>query len=562
MRMRRPAHIPLLLVLVLVACRVAAQSDTFSVSFLTSDVNLNPLISYTTTEAQIYTAIYEGLVTYDPYSLDPLPALARRWEISEDGRTYLFSLRQAKYSNGDPVRASHFRETWLRLLDPEIDAPYASLLDVVEGARAYRTGESSDPSTVGINVLDDRTLEVVLETRAAHFLRILCHHTFVTVHPDMLGRETWSDDFVVSGPYVIDSMSQKTIELSRNTEYWDRRNVDIGSLLVHFSDDFDQVTAAFNAGEITWVRGAIDLGAIQRPDTLVVNPLFATSYYQFSAADRPFDDVRVRRALALLLPWDEIRNREYQYVPTDTLVPSIPFYPEVSGIGQDVAEARDLLEQAGFAGGGGFPDITITIPGGVENDRIAGLMRDAWEAELGISVEIETVLYPHYFDLVDDENFTVSTITWIGDFADPLTFLDMWTTDSNLNNSAYSNGEYDELVRRATGETGDTRYELLAQAEAMLLQDAIVLPISNSPSINLINLELIDGWYPNPLDVHPFKFLSFVSGGALPNVAFLTLELQQWQGFAAHVFDVSIMRRFQLGFIPLGGLEDLGLGLV
>ena len=212
----RPVYRSLLL-LVLIGLVMASaygnDTESFAVNFLPSDINFNPIISYTTTEAQIYTALYEGLVTYDPYSLDPLPATASRWEVSDDGKTYRFTLRSsARYSNGDEVIASHFRDTWLELLSPEMDAPYASLLDIVVGARAFRTGENSDADSVGIRVISDRTLEVELETRATHFLRILCHHSFVAVHPDMLGQEIWSEEepIVGNGPYVIESLSGET----------------------------------------------------------------------------------------------------------------------------------------------------------------------------------------------------------------------------------------------------------------------------------------------------------------------------------------------------------------
>jgi len=338
----------------------------------------------------------------------------------------------------------------------------------------------------------------------------------------MIGREAWSEDdpIIGNGPYVIDSVTESKMVLVRNEEYWDAENVEIPTIEVRFSDDYDAVTAAFNAGELTWVRGGIDLSTVNNQDSIVVNPLFATTYFQFSALTRPFDLPEVRRALALLLPWDEIRSEEYQYVPAPTLVPSIPYYPDVEGITEpDRDRALKLLESAGFPDGSGLPDFTITIPGGAENERIAGLMADTWSSELGIDVSVETVLYPEYFDMVERDQFTMSTVSWIGDFADPLTFLDMWTSGSNLNNSHYSNEEYDGLIRRAMGETGNARYETLAEAEHLLLWDAIVLPISHSPSINLINLEYVDGWYPNPLDVHPFKFLSFSSGKPIPNVA-------------------------------------------
>jgi oligopeptide transport system substrate-binding protein len=502
---------------------VAQESDSFSVNFLVSDINLNPLISYTTTEAQFFTAIYEGLVTYDPYSLDPLPAIARRWDISEDGRTYRFYIRQdAHYSNGDPIMASDFRDTWLTLLAPETDAPYASLLDIVSGARDFRTGANPDPESVGIRIANDRTLEVELEFRATHFMRILCHHSFVVVHPDMLGRETWNeeDPFITSGPYVIESFGPEEILLSRNERYWDNAGVDIDELRLTFSDDSDSIVESFNNGEIDWVRGGVDLSEVELQDTIVVNPLFSTNYFQFSARTEPFSDGRVRRALALLLPWDEIRSEELQYLPTANLVPSIPFYPEVEGItAADSEEAFALLEDAGFPRGEGLPDFAITIPDGEVNALIAQTMADAWNEHLGLNCTLTVVPFRQYFSLLDSGDFVLSTMGWIGDFADPLTFLDMWTGVSNLNNSAYVNPEFDALIQLAMGQTGDERYVTLAEAEELLLHDAIVLPFSHSPSINLINLALVDGWFPNPLDVHPFKYLSFSSGRPHPNVA-------------------------------------------
>lgn len=519
--------VPLLIFIVLIAAGAGIafgqDTDTFTANFFSSDLDFNPLVAYTTTEAQIFTAIYEGLVTYDPYTLDPLPATAATWDISEDGKLYRFTLRStARYSNGDPVVASDFRNAWLTILAPETDAPYASLLDIISGAHAYRTGENDDPDSVGIRAVSDRILEVELETRATHFLRILCHHSFSAVHPDMIGRGDWSEErpIIGNGPYVIESYTEDGMVLVRNEQYWDAANVDIPRLELQFSEDFNAVTAAFNAGELDWVRGGIDLDAVERKDSIVVNPLFATSYFQFSAAAPPFDDARVRRALALLLPWDEIRSDKFQYLPAKTLVPTIPFYPDVAGIdAPDGDEARVLLAEAGFPDGAGLPPIIITTPGGPENDRIAGIMSETWHRELGVEVTLETVLYPEYFNRLDAGRFMLSTLSWVGDFADPLTFLEMWTTGSNLNNSRYSDPEFDALVRTAMGQTGNERYVTLAAAEELLLHDAIVLPISHSPSINLISLDLIDGWYPNPLDVHPFKFLSFSAGRPIPNVA-------------------------------------------
>ncbi|HKJ85800.1 MAG TPA: peptide ABC transporter substrate-binding protein, partial [Spirochaetia bacterium] len=420
------------------------------------------------------------------------------------------------------ILASHFRDTWLTLLDPDTNAAYASLMDIVVGARAYRTGESEDPQTVGIRAISPRVLEVELTQRATHFLRILCHHSFVPVHPSILETDSWADPTQIptSGPYLVESASDESILLTVNDEYWDRRRIEFEEIRIDFSNDFDAVTTAFNDGEIDWVRGGMNLQAVERTEDIVINPLFATTYYQLSATRAPFDDPRVRRAMALLLPWSEIRSEDFWYVPTANLVPELPSYPAPEGINeQDLDEALALLDEAGYPGGAGMPTIVISIPSPLEADIVAQRMVESWEEALDVEVDVEVVAYPGYFEFVERETFMVSTISWIGDFADPLTFLDMWTSGSNLNNSRYSNDEYDELISTAMGMTGDERYETLSRAEAMLLADGVVLPVSHSPSINLINLGLIDGWYPNPLDIHPFKFMTPASGRPLPNVA-------------------------------------------
>jgi oligopeptide transport system substrate-binding protein len=512
-----------LLVLALLPASAQSSPDTFVINFLPTEIGYNPIVSYTTSEAQIYSGIYEGLVGYDPFSLDPIPAVASGWEISSDGRRYRFSIRpDARYSNGDPVVAEDFVQTWLMLIDPESNAAYASLMDIVVGARAYRTGESDDPADVGVRAVNRRTLEVELEQRATHFLRILCHHSFVPVHRDLRESGDFADPTTIpfNGPYLVSAANDEEIILTQNPEYWDRRRLEFEEVRITLNDDADAVTAAFNAGEIDWVRGGIDLQAVKRTEDIVINPLFATTYYQLSAVNEPFDDPRVRRAMALLLPWDEIRDDEIWYIPATSLVPEIPSYPRVAGIvEQDTDAALELLAAAGFPDGEGLPTIRLSIPSPIEQDLVAQLMKTSWEEALEVEVEADVVPYPRYFSFVERETFQVSTISWIGDFADPLTFLDMWTTGSNLNNSRYSNPEYDELIREAMGMTGNERYEALSRAEEILLSDGVVLPISHSPSINLINLRLVEGWYPNPLDIHPFKYLGPASGRPLPNVA-------------------------------------------
>ncbi|TVR03263.1 MAG: peptide ABC transporter substrate-binding protein [Spirochaetaceae bacterium] len=523
-RLTRAVALSLLFLALAGANAVASADETeLVVSFLPSRIRLNPKETFTSTEAQIYTAIYEGLVTYHPLTVRPVPAVASSWTISDDGTVYTFTLREsARYWNGDRVLAQHFVDTWLALLDQESEAAYSFLFDVIAGAEAFRTGENADPASVGLRAVSPGVLEVRLAQPAPHFLDILAHHSFVPVHPQMLGASRWDrgPEVISNGAYRIAEWSEAEMVLIRNERYWDRRNVRVPQLRFVFREDAEAVARAFNDGEIHWVTGGVPLDKVARPQTIVVNPLFATTYFFFVSGREPWSDPRVRRAMALLLPWQRIRDPEIHFAPTGTLVPVIPGYPEVVGIlAQDLDEAFELLEQAGFPEGKGLPPVTIRTPGGVENGRIAGVMRDAWRDYLDLETVIEVVEFPDYFDsLSTDTEFTLATISWIGDFADPLTFLQMWTSTSNLNESGFVNHEYDELVRTGSAQRGAERFQTLSRAERMLLETAVVMPISHSPAVNLIDLSVVGGWYPNPLDIHPFKHLRFIGMTPAPGV--------------------------------------------
>jgi peptide/nickel transport system substrate-binding protein/oligopeptide transport system substrate-binding protein len=197
-----------------------------------------------------------------------------------------------------------------------------------------------------------------------------------------------------------------------------------------------------------------------------------------------------------------------------------PDYPEVDTIEErNQEEAMGLLAEAGYPQGRGLPELVIRIPAGGESERIAGIMADAWQEALGMSVRLDPVDYSVYFASLKRDDYAIGQMTWIGDFADPLTFLQMWTSDSNLNDAHYRNTEYDELVEEGTAISDmEDRYDLFARAESIILRTGVILPVSHQPSLNLVDTDRIEGWYPNFLDVHPFKFIRFKGPRVFPNL--------------------------------------------
>jgi len=521
--MNRRSIVTALLSLVLALPLFGATEDEFVISFLKGDAQLNPIYSYTSSEAQMYTALYEGLVTYHPLTMEPVPAVAESWDISDDGLTYTFHIRStARYWNGDRVRAQDFRDTWLKLIAPETGASYNFLFDVIDGVKAYRTGADPDSSHVGIRVRNDRTLEVRLHRPATHFLKILCHHSFVPVHSSLRERKDWSGLSTVpgNGPYYIVERSDDEIVLHRNELYWAASQVSIPRIRFLLVDEADpDITTRFNRSEIQWATAGIDFSAVENQRAVVINPLFATTYFFMKADHEPFSDPRVRRALALLVPWESIRSEEFQFIGADTLVPQIPYYPEVARITEPVEdEAMQLLTDAGYTRGVGLPTIRIFIPQGQESIRIAGILTETWERHLQVNVEVVNGSYPGYFDALKTEDYTLGTVSWIGDFADPMTFLQMWISGSNVNSAGFASTVYDELLDESMTQSGENRYKTLARAEEILLQTGTVLPVSHSPAINLIDLEAVEGWFPNPLDIHPVRYLRFAEFSPAPGV--------------------------------------------
>ena len=307
--------------------------------------------------------------------------------------------------------------------------------------------------------------------------------------------------------------------MHRNPYYWDRDEVEVGRLQIEFYEDPDMATDAYNLGALDWIVSGVTVEDLQDRSSIIVNALFATTYFYFVSDEEPWSIPEVRRALGLLLPWDEIRDSEIYLNPAHTLVPPIPEYPEIDGIQeQQSAEALRLLRQAGFPNGRGLPAMEVLIPEVDTIRDIADLMATSWQENLGLTIDIDEIPYPEYFDALDGD-YTLAMISWIGDFADPLTFLQIWTTDNNLNDSGYSDMDYDGLIQRSMTEEGVTRYNTLSEAERIILDSGLILPINHSPAFNIIDLSRFGGWFPNTLDIHPFKYIHILEHAPIPDVA-------------------------------------------
>jgi peptide/nickel transport system substrate-binding protein/oligopeptide transport system substrate-binding protein len=481
-------------------------------------LELNPYKSIYAHEMQVFTALYEGLFSYDPRTLDPVRALAESFVKSTDGRTWTFTIRKnARWSDGSPVTAIDFVESWLYLLAPETAAEYAIFLDIIKGARDYRTGRNRQTGSVGIHAPDERTLVVELEAPAAYFTRLLCHSAFVPVHHSLRHVRNWHPDRIISsGPYRLSSVDSRMMLLQADPYYWDAAAVATRSIRLLFLDDAAEATARYNGGEIHWLMDMADTDILATPASMQFAPMFGTSYYFWNAGQKPWQNAKVRQALALLVPWERIRTEDNYFSPTSVLILPFAGYQSPKGIEtRNEEEARRLLADAGYADGQGLPPLRFVVPEAAHHRRNLAIFEEAWNP-LGITIEYIEIPAGAFTREARPADFSISFTGWIGDFADPAAFLLLWTSDSGLNESGYQSEAYDELVDRSMNEDGRTRLTTLAEAEALLLGDAVVMPIYHSLSFNVIDTDYIEGWYVNPLDVHPFKSIRIGTPTANP----------------------------------------------
>lgn len=501
----------------------ASSANSLRVSMFPAEIEFNPLRTYTATEAQIYTAIFEGLVIQDPVTLQPLPGTARDWQTSEDGAELRFFLREnARFSDGRHITANDFVQSFMAHINPDSPSPFSGFLDPVIGARNYRIG-TGDKSSVGIESDGDYELVFKLEHPAPYFIDMLAHQSMVLIHPDLLENvsRNGSDGITGNGPYVLVRADSDGMKFEQNPHYWDSARTALEAIHIDYSDNVTEVTEAFNRGEIQWSMGNFNFSVLNNPEYLVINPIFSTSFFFFNHRQEEFRSPGVRRAISLLIPWDEVRSEAVHFQPSNQLIPEIPGYGRTEGIEtQNIEEGLSLLENAGYPFGEGLPDLVIRIPPGTEQRRIAEIFSSSIMEHLRFNVEIDQFSSGEsYYDRLADTDYTIGSITWIGDYLDPLTFLMLFESDSRINEAAYSNPEFDALLALSHRQEGRERMNTLAKAESLLLQEGTVWPISHTAAFNLVNTMDLEGWFPTVLDIHPFKFMRRIEFLPGPGIA-------------------------------------------
>jgi len=486
----------------------------FVIAMDREDIHFHPLEAWSIEMAQVFHAVSEGLFSYHPETMEPEPAIAVSVE-SEEPQTWVISLREdAYFSNGDPITAHTFKESWLYLIDPDHDYEYASMLDIIKGVRAYRTGRSTgDISDIGISVPDDYTLKLELTTPAPYLLNILCHHSFAPLHPENRESLDASDpeDFISSGAFAVASAAEEGITLSPNTHYWDRESLMLETVRIKYYDSQWALISDLQSALVHWSLMYVNPALLSDTDLVIGYPEYSTGFYYFSAEEGPYADPRVREALARLIPWREIRSLDTFFVPAASLVPQTEAYYGTEAIQErDEQKAQELLASAGYPEGEGLPPLNIVIyPGSILEDTTERLA-EVWETSIDVNVSVDVRPYREYAARERSLDYDIAFLSWVGDFYDPYSFLALWHSDSSLNLGGQYNPIYDSMIDEALkADDEEKRYELFREAEQYLLDEGTVMPLFHGVSINLFHHSLLGGWSPNLLDIHPIKHLYF-----------------------------------------------------
>ena len=485
--------------------------------------DLDPHTARGEPQHNIMIALFEGLVTGNPKTSEPEPGMAEHWDISPDGKVYTFHLRDAKWSNGDPVTAQDFVKSYHRHLQPSLASDYAYMLFPVKNAEDYYNGKVKNFDEVGFKAIDDRTLEITLHSPTPYFLTLIIHNSWFPVHlptiekfgaiDDRRNRWTMPENIVCNGPFRLKEWKVSShIILERNPLYWDAKNVKLNQIYFYPTESADTEERMFRAGQVHTLKecpqAKVQVYQKEKPDLINNYPLLTTYFYRLNVEKPPLNDKRVRKALAMAIDRQAL-------VQTVTRAGQIPAYnltpPDTAGynararLTNDLAAARKLLADAGFPDGKNFPKLELLFNTLESHRSIAEAIQQMWKKNLNIEVTLRNEEWKVYLDSTSRRDFMIARAGWGGDYIDPNTFLDLFMTGGGNNNTGWSNAEYDRLIRLAgTLANKEERYEVFQKAEAILVDEVPIIPIYFYTRPRLIRPS-VKGFYGNLLDQHPLQ---------------------------------------------------------
>ena len=482
-------------------------------------------------EHHIFSSLFEGLVAPLPDNPDANgPGAAASWEHSPDFVTWTFHLQpNGKWSDGTPVTAADFAYSYERELSPALAADYAAMLHPLLNAEAFNKGEITDFSKVGVRVVNDHTLQLTLKGPTPFLPSMLKHYSWFPVprhaierFGKMTDRDTkWTrpGNMVSNGPFKLKEWRfTHSITVERNPHYWDAATVKLDGVRFYPITQSQTEEKLFRRGQLH-ATYATPLNKIpgylaEHPDVVKNYGNCATWFMRLNITRGPLGDPRVRRALGFAFDRQSLIDNVLRAseTPAFGIVPPLEGYDGAKAFRFDPAEAQRLLAEAGFPGGKGFPDnLNILISKAESAAVVAEAAQEMWKRHLGVSIGISSQDFNVYNKAQTEMQYDIAFAGWNADYYDPVTFIDMWITGNGNNRTGWSSAPFDKLVTAAQQcADGTRRFQILREAEDVLLRDAPVLPLYYGVRTRLIHPSVKE-WQPRLLDNRLWKYMDLIS---------------------------------------------------
>jgi oligopeptide transport system substrate-binding protein len=471
---------------------------------------------------------FEGLMKLDNKGV-PQPGMASAYTVSDDLMTYTFTLRDdIKWNDGEPITAEQFIYSWKRAVSPDTAAPYGYMFDVVQGYEAAAGGELD---ALAVKAIDDKTIEVKLIAPTPYFLELCAFPTYSPVRQDIVeGNDAWATDpatYISNGPYKLIEWEHNAFMLyEKNEFYYGLDELVPDQIKFVLMEDDNAILAAFQNGEISFA----DTMPNDEIDAYKDKPEFnkqgqlGTYFVCFQTQKAPFDNPDVRKALSLVID----RNFICEQIGKAGQIPAAAFVPaglsdtdpakEFRATGGDyysvdpadyeanVAEAQALLAKAGYPGGKGFPKFEYILNESTGHLQIAEALQSMWKEKLGIECTLAQQEWSVFLNTRQNGEYQVARHGWLGDYNDPISFIDMWKTGGGNNDAKWSNAEYDKLVKdiKTSGDR-TVRYTKMHEAETILMDEMPIAPIYYYVDIFLKDPKM-EGFYSSPLGYKYFMY--------------------------------------------------------
>ena len=606
------------------ACRVGASEDGYfgevdpppsqTLRYVSGaePESLDPQIPTGQAEQRILMAFFDGLVEYDPRTMNPIPGVAETWQANTDSSAFVFRLRRnARWSNGDPITARDFVYTFRRGVAPELAARNASLAYYIKYARAYNTGSAfvrdrrsgefllekdfapadaapppahvspadssaagAAPETefdrfinsparlvvaqdaktqakeikvnpklaaairdhelvsvraedIGVEAVDDYTLRLTLSQSAPYFLGLLAHQFFRLVPQKTVEKfgAAWteSQNIVTCGAFKLEAWKPyDVISGVKDPMYWDAANVRLERIHFYPLEDLTTMMNLYKAGEVDALfNHTVPKAWIDRIRTMKDYqdaPEAAIDYYGINTRKAPMDDVRVRKAFNLAIDKGALARFKVINKKLTAFSPEgiFPNYPQPAGDEFDPRRARALLAEAGYKNEAGefdvakFPvaDVELSYNTNESLRQTAEFIQAQWKQNLGLTVPLKNMEMKTFLShraKLEYKGF--ARLGWSADYMDPFTFLNLFYTDGADNATGWSDPKYSALLDEANSTLDpQKRYEILARAEALMLDQQPIIPLMTTAT-NWLKKPYVKGLYPNAGTLHAWKFV-------------------------------------------------------